>query len=432
MFESVKAWVEADYKLPSIKKKRIDPAGLDYSGLTIWDIAASSPAYVLGLRQDDILFTVNGNAPYKADLETPRLIHRRFGFHKFQFYRPSTEEVITVKSKRWPFGIQLRSSPMEYARELRIGDPDSDMVEIYWRSGALETIAAFYVPWEIMIHRMHHMDGAPYFKTEFPEPHHNQPLTAEIWHSHFVYLALSAACAKKYKRARYVLDEIYQRIAESDSGFPCIAASMMHYTESLLSEADGKLDDAIEHMYSAIDAAWEIEENYARLGTLTGQKIDVPTSAYKDIRLSYELPIEDPAGIITQHPGFLDLQRTCQSLNPGQFIIVVLLSSYRSNYYYDKGWEISAPILSKLKSTFPLIHIVTAGTYALDDSFLKAEGNLTAQGLDFKILHDEGNKIAEQLGQERAPTNLVLDHKGEIIAESALWDESLIWKALES
>lgn len=430
MFESVETWVASDYKIAAIKKKRIDLAGLDYAGLTIWHIAESSPAYLIGLRKNDILFKINGKPPFNADLEKPRRKNKALGSNKFEFYKPNTGEVLTLKSKQWPFGIQLRTSQMEYARDLRIGDPNLDDMENYWREGALTTIGSYYEAWEVMNFRLLNMDGEPYFKTEFQTPHHNAPLAEDLWHSNFAYLALAAACSQNYKRARYVLDEIHQRIAESDSGFPCIPASMMHYTESLIAEGNGNSEAAIQHMYDAIDAAWEINENYLRLETLTGQRISIPSSAYEKIKLSYNLPIHDPKGIIQQHSGELDLQITCRTLQPGQFIIVVLLSNYRSNYYYDKGWQVCAPILSKLRTIFPLIHIVTAGTYALDDSFLEAESHLTAENLEFKILHDEGDKIASSLNMERAPTNLVLDHRGEIIAESSLCDESLLWKAI--
>ena len=432
MYWSVEEWVAAEYKLASIKSKRIDPAGLDYSGLTVWSLAKESPAQLIGIKKGDILFTVNGDAPYKADLDTPRIIHRKFGWHKFQFFRPDTEEVLTIKSKRWPFGIQLQASTNEYARDLRIGDPELSDMENYWRQGQLDSIAEFYTSWEILNYRLIHLGGNPYRKSEFPEPHPHEPLDGELWHSNFAYLALSAACAKKYKRARYILDEIYQRIAESNSGFPCIASSMMHYTESLLSEAKDDTHNAIEHIHNAINAAWEVEENYQRLSQLTGNKIDIPTSAFQNTKLSYELPIKDPANIIQQHNGKLDLQKTCESLRQDQFMIVVLLSEYRSNYYYNLGWEVSAPILSKLESVFPLIHIVTSGNYSLDESFLSAENYMIKRGVDFKILYDEGNRIANQLNLERAPTNLALNYKGEIVAESALWDESLIWKALAS
>ena len=432
MYASVEEWVKAEYKLVSIKKKKIDIAGLDYSGLTIWNLSKGSPAQILGLKQADILFSVNGNAPFAADLETPRVKSKGFGTYKFQFYRPDTQDVLTIKSKQWPFGIQLQSSPNEYARDLRIGDPELSDVENYWRQGQLNSIAHFYTSWEILNHRLMHLDGEPYRKSEFSEPHPHAPLAGDLWHSNFAYLALSAACAKKYKRARYVLDEIYQRIAESDSGFPCLASSMMQYTESLLSEAEGDIKQAIEYTQNAINAAWEVEENYHRLGQLTGHKIDIPASAYENTKLSYTLPINDPVNIIEQYSGQLDLQTTCQSLRSDQFLIVVLLSEYRSNYYYDLGWKISAPILSKLKSIFPLIHIVTAGDYSVDETFLSAETHLIKNGLDFKILHDEANRITKQLNLERAPTNLALDNKGEIVAESALWDESLIWKALRN
>lgn len=432
MYSSVEEWVIAEYKLVSIKKKRIDLAGLDYSGLTVWTLAKGSPAQLTGIKEGDILFTVNGDAPYKADLKTPRIIHRKFGWHKFQFFRPDTEEVLTIKSKRWPFGIQLQASTNEYARDLRIGDPELSDMENYWRQGQLDSIAEFYSSWEILNYRLKHLEGKPFRKSNFPEPHPHEPLAGDLWHSNFAYLALSAACAKKYKRSRYVLDEVYQRITESNSGFPCIASSMIHYTESLLAEAQGNTQNAIEHTQNAVNAAWEIEENYYRLSQLTGHKIDMPISAFQNTKLSYKLPVKDPANIIQQYDGPLDLQNTCKSLNPNQFMIVVLLSEYRSNYYYNLGWEVSAPILSKLKSVFPFIHIVTSGDYSLEESFLSAENYLTKENLDFKILYDEENRIANQLNLERAPTNLALNYKGEIVAESALWDESLIWKAMSA
>ena len=113
MYWSVEEWVAAEYKLASIKSKRIDPAGLDYSGLTVWSLAKGSPAQLIGIKKGDILFTVNGDAPYKADLDTPRIIHRKFGWHKFQFFRPDTEEVLTIKSKRWPCLLYTSPSPRD-------------------------------------------------------------------------------------------------------------------------------------------------------------------------------------------------------------------------------------------------------------------------------------------------------------------------------
>ena len=430
MYNSVKAWTDAEYKHISTKRKRIDPTSIEYSGLVIWAIGIGSPADLLGLKKHDVLLTVNGKAPYTIDLDKVRSQPKSIGTYKFQFYRPKTEELITIKSKNWPFGIQLRPSPVEYTRDLRIDDPELDIIESFWRDGDIKSLASFYEPLEILNHRLLHLDGNPYFKTKYDTPHENAPLTAELWHSNFAYLALCAACANQFKRARYVLDEIKQRMMESESGFPCIPASMMHYTESLLASAKGEKDRAIDYMHAAIDSAWEIEENYHRLGRITGNTISIPKSNYETTNIKYDLPVNDPTDTVKQFEAQLNLQQICETLQPGQCILVVLLSEYRSNYFYYNGWRASAPILKKLKSIFPLIHIVTAGTYYLDETFLGAERYLSEAGIDFKILYDQSNSVAEQLDLQRAPTNFALNHKGKIIAEGHFWDETLIWKTL--
>jgi hypothetical protein len=427
-------WYQEDYKILSEKNKALTESDLHYSGRIIWRVDAGSPAEFLGLQKGDYLYRINGKATFWGHLNRFRQFPKRFGRHKFQFYRPTTQTLTTVQGRLWPFGIQTREATLEIGRRVRIGDGDLEPIEVLWKEGDHTALAAIYMDVETLNYRALHLDFASFEQAPLKLPHENTPLSREIWHSHFSALALCAACAGHFKRAHYVLDEIAIRHAEGDSGFPCLASSMMSYTESLLAEAGGHKELAIEHIYTAIDQAWEVEQNYQRLSELTGHDVNPQKLPFLSLGkiTDYTLPIFDPL-TPSQHPvGQKSLMESLSQLSDSQCIFVVIMAGYRSNYFYNEGWDVAAPILAKLKHVFPEIHILTAGTYMLDDSFAKAEEPLKDKSIPYLILFDENAQTASRLNVERCPTNLAINNKGEIIAEGAFYDESVIWTAVEA
>lgn len=430
MYNSVKAWCDAEYKCVSNKPKKVPQSQLEYSGLYIWNVAKGSLADELGISAGDYILSVNGKSPDVDIIFNARRKCRLIGQYTFEIYTPRTEMVKKIKSKFWIFGIQYRQSPKEFSRGLKLSDPDLEEFEIYWKEGNYEALASFLPAFEILNFRYVHLDGSPYLRSDYLTVKDDAPLATDISYSNFSYMALSAASAKKIKRARYILDVIYKRHSESDSGFACIRSSILAVTESLISEAAGDIDSAIAWTQTAIERAWEIEENYYRLEQLTGHNVTIPNSAYRDTKIRYDLyPKGKDGGNLTAEEK-VSLIDQCGRLNPGQHIVVTLLGEYRSNYYYYFSCVNCAVIFDKLRNLFPEIHVVSGGTYAVDPIYLRAEMPLKMLGVKFKVLNDEDRKIADMMDLERAPTNLSLNHKGEIVAEGALYDEALIWKTL--
>lgn len=432
MHSYVQDWVNADYTITSNKPSNIKDSDLNYSGFILWDITKGSISEALGIQNGDILIRINGKMPHEDTIEHSKVKARTLGKYKFEIFNPATRSLKTIKARYWIYGAKYCRTPQEFARELRINNPEIRQCETFWLQGDAEGLALLYPAFEIYNHRMIHRDGEPYYKTDFTLPDYDAPLSEGVWHANYAFWALCAAKAGYYKRARYILDEVYDRVKKSSAGFPSSESSILAYTESLICSENKDDALAIDWMHTAIERARTLSVNYKRLSQLTGHEVNAPQSIFIDSRINYDLEEKfDPPRHDHAAQRFT-LNAALQSLQNDQYLIVTLLGQYRSNYFHYEACRTSAVILDKLRSKFPIIHILSGGTYSLEAVFKEAEGYFDNHKIDYKTLNDENTKIADQMNIETAPTHLILNAKGDIIAEGDLSDGKILWEVLNA
>ena len=431
-YPNLRAWVDAEYKRVNLGKKNYDIGTLTYTGKIVKNAHPTSPAGLLGVQADDILFEVNGGAFDDEDFEKtfkPRFMGRS---HSFKFFRPSTREALMIKGAQFPYGMGLKKTVSSYAAELTSGDPNFDEIETLWETGGKAALAELWLPFEVLIIRLRDLDGSP-FDRPLPDsidPNSLFPTAEYIWPGNLCWLALCAACAGQIERAKFIQEYVDLYFEESGSNHMSIAFAAMDYTHSVLEEARFNQSMAVTYINNAIKRCPQNEQLRRRLEELTGSYTPPAGSAFLGMTPEYTLPRHDPKAMFDQPSGEVSLSHTISNLSKGEFLLLTVMAPYRVNGPYYEGFTHALPALSKL-DMFKEVHIVTSweGHRDKDLHWPAMEPILQKAGLHVSLLFDKDQVFTDTLPITGAPTNLFLDHTGTVIAEGWLEGDA-IWETL--
>ncbi len=434
-YGSVADWVAAEYTVSTSKIKNLSVDTLAFTGMIVSSVHPRSPASHLGIQVDDILYEINGGIFDEDDLDktfTPRLLGRA---HKFSFFRPSTHEIFKVKGAQFPYGLRLKNSLQSFIAILRNGDPDPSEVATFWEAGDRQALADLWIPFEAYLIRLRDLNGNP-FDGPLPQtisPKSPLPPPENIWPGFFGWLALCAAEAGQMERASYVQAQVDAHFEQTGDSGMMNAFAAMEDTRALLAEARFNPNMAITYIERGIEMAPDVKELYRRLSALTNTDVTPPPSSFLDMQPSYDLPRVDPAGRFKQESGRVSLSEQVAALSQGQFILLVLMSAYRTNGPYVEGFNRALIPLLRLEA-FQEVHIVTAwgSSRSRDLPLPIMEPALQKGGIKVSLLHDVEDKLAQALDITSAPTNLIIDHRGVVIAEGWLGEDNVLWDALNA
>lgn len=434
-YPGIHEWVDAEYTLTLSDGGRLNEATLSKVGQVLRYVHPASPAGVLGLQAGDILHAVNGGIFDGDDLAKtfrPRFLGRSYSF---DFLRPSTRQKLHVKSPVFPFGAQYGETVDSFCVALRNGDPDPHDIDQFWTNGPDGSLAEIYPFFEAYNHRLLHNNGAPFDGALPRDISPTAPLAREtvIWPGTFAWLALCAASAGHFHRAQRVLETVEDHFENSgDSGMMSMFAAMA-YTRSILAENRGFIDKAVSHIEHAIEMSPETVVLYRRLSHLMNQRVTPPQSKFIGSFPDYDLPRHDPTRKFIQSDGRVALKDSVAQLKLGEFILISLMSGYRTNGPYVEGFQRAQTPLAKLNSRFKHVHIITSWDRSRSRDLPHwpvMEPGLEKSGVSVSVLFDSDDSVAEQLSLISAPTNLVIDHNGCVVAEGWLGDDKLLWDAL--
>ena len=436
-FTSVQNWVDTDYSVTTGDAGGLNETTLSKVGQVLRKVHPRSPAGLLGLQAGDILHAINGGIFNAEDLKKT-LQPRMFGrFYTFDFLRPATRKKLRVKGPTFPFGAQYGQTVDSFAVDLRNGNPDPHDADQFWVHGPDGAIAQLWPYFEAYNLRMLNRNGAPYDGALPQNISPTAPLAHEtvVWPGAFVWLALCAAQAGQWERAQRVLETVEDYFDRSgDSGMMSMFAAMA-FVRSMLAENNGQLEKAVAHMEHAIEMSPETKVLYRRLSKLTGQNLSVPPSPFLGLKPVYDLPISDPAKRFQQSVGQLSLANKVAALSPEEFILVTIMASYRVNGPYVEGFQRAHIPLARLNKIFKEVHILTSWDKATSRDLSHwpvMEPKLSKSGVAVSVLYDKEDSVGQQLSLISAPTNLIVDHTGTIVAQGWLGDDMILWDALES
>jgi hypothetical protein len=435
-YRSVQDWVDAEFKIQIRDGKSLSEQTLSISGKILTQVHKHSPADLLGLRAGDILYAINGGIFDVEDLEKsfrPRKLRRSYSF---DFLRPETRKKIQLKGSTFPFGAQFGQSKDSFIAELRNGSPDPADTYQFWKEGQSKALSEILPAFEAFNIRLVRSKGNP-FDGELPKtlPYNTELASGDIiWPGHFTWLALCAAHAEQWDRANFILKYVEDHFEHSGDGGMMSMFAAMAYIRSMLAEQKGQLDVALDHIHHAIDMSPETDVLYKRLSTLTQADAVRPVSPHLGVKLAYNLPQQDPTQRFKQTQGHLSLDESLAKLSPGQFILVCLMSSYRTNSPYVEGFTRAHTPLAKLKDVFQAVHVITSWDKATskDLNLPIMEEKLTQSGINVSVLFDAEQTLAEQLSLVSSPTNLIINHHGCVVADGWLGDDAVLWDALST
>ena len=434
-FSSVRDWVDAEYSISIRAAGGLDEPTLSQVGQILRRVHPKSPAGILGLQAGDILYAVNGGVFDGEDLKKtfqPRWFGRS---HTFDFLRPSTRQKLRVKGSAFPFGAQYGQTVGSFCVDFRNGDPDPHDIYQFWTEGPDGALAEIWPFFEAYNLRVLKNNGAPYDGVLPRTIVSTAPLAHEtvVWPGAFAWLALCAAHAGQFDRAQRVLETVEQHFEKSgDSGMMSMFAAMA-FTRSMLAENRGFIDMAVSHIEHAIEMSPETSVLYRQLSNLTGQTRCAPQSSFIGKKPEYNLLRQDPTLKFTQSDGHIDLQKSVARLKPGEFILISLMSGYRTNGPYVEGFQRAQIPLARLREKFREVHIITSWDKAHSRDLPHwpvMEPKLAKLGVDVSVLYDPDDTVSESLSLISAPTNLLIDHTGTVIAEGWLGDDAILWNEI--
>jgi len=434
-FSSVQDWVNAAFTPKISNAKSLNEVTLSKVGKVLLKVHPTSPAGLLGLQAGDILYRLNSGS-VNIDILEKTFQPRRFNFpNRFEFFRPTTKQKITIKGPCFPFGTSFGQTHETFAQHLRTGDPDPSDTSQYWSTGKTEKLAALLPAFEIFNIRIINHKGAPFFGKMPESLPYNTELANEdlLWPGYYAWMALCAAHAGQWDRASFILDTVEDHFDRTgDSGMMNMFAAMA-YTRSMLNEQNGYLEKAVKHMHRAIEMSPETEILYERLSRLTNTNISLPKSPLLGVKLAYDFPKEDPKKQFKQTDGRVSLHESLARLSPGEFILTTIMSSYRTNGPYVEGFQRAHLPLAKLRTIFREVHVITSWKKetSRDLTLPIMEETLRKSGVNICLLFDQDQTLSEQLELISAPTNLIIDHTGTVIATGWLGGDAVLWDALQ-
>ena len=434
-YANLQDWVSAEYSVTQQDGSGLSELTLSIVGQVLRHVHPQSPAGLLGLQAGDILHALNGGVFDEEDLKKT-FQPRRFGrAYSFDFFRPATRQKLRVKGRNFPFGAKYGQTVESFLVSLRNGDPDPHDINGFWADGSAEDLAALWPAFEAYNLRLLQLNGAP-FSGPLPQSiSPTAPLAHEsvIWPGNFSWLAICAAHAGQWERAQRVLETVEDHFETSgDSGMMSMFAAMAH-TRSMLAENRGQIEKAVAHIEHAIEMSPQTAVLHKHLARLTGQAYTVPASAFLGKTLTYDLNRHDPKGRFAQEGGPASLKESVSKLSRGEYILVCLMSRYRTNGPYVEGFQRANIPLARLSPIFKEVHIVTAWDQAASRDLTHLpimEPILKKSGVAVSLLFDEADSVSGQLQTIGAPTNLVIDHTGTIIADGWLGDDKILWDGL--
>ncbi|MEL7543639.1 MAG: hypothetical protein AAGJ70_07680, partial [Pseudomonadota bacterium] len=253
------------------------------------------------------------------------------------------------------------------------------------------------------------------------------------------YIALNLLALAKLARGQH--DEAWQtleiaqasRIAADQASYSSIDLSLEQFTASHCLHTSGDVPGALAAARQARELAPDIEEVERWLAHIEDREPEFPDPDWigKPFPVAYELEASDPINEVVTPIDRVGFREIVDTLRPGEFLLVMALGTYRSNYYYNLDME----RVAELKRAFPdrlrEVHVITHGTYALDaDHRRRAEGLCRELNLPFVILWDEGAEVANAAEADGWPARFMVDHTGTIRSTERLMEEEGFWAAL--
>jgi len=387
----------------------------------------ASPAAALGLTAGWAILSMG-----RAELTEERIERAQLNREQNVFLLADPDgQTYRTEPSLWPFGLVTAPWPgASLKRQIARGHCDLEELTRYWKQGALSVYPSLIRSLETYLSQ----PFVGFFKRLQGKIAAPDQLAQNDNYSVLSFLALAYAVDRNLQKAEFFLAATRDaRVRAQQASYSTIDSSLDAYTESLISEQKGETARALEMAQKAKGFSsdiWEVERRLAELETRAPVS-ETPTWVGETFPINYQLPAHDPLGEIRNNVPDVRFDEVIKSLNPGEFLVVLVLGGYRSNYYYNLDLVRLAILRKAFPGTIREVHAITSGTYALDANHRKyCEGFARDNELPFAILWDEDDQVAAAVMPTGSPERFLVDSRGTVHATERLMEEEGYWKAI--
>ncbi|PTX55582.1 hypothetical protein C8N43_0221 [Litoreibacter ponti] len=397
----------------------------DQRVLTVWP---GSPAEALGIKPGWHLLQIDMEPPSPAKIRAAR----GNGVNGMAFLDPDSGAIHTLEAGPWPFGLHLIPRVNDGLIEgIRSRNYDVAALNTLWSQGNWKDFEALRAPLEDAALPK----GLPFFSKRPKDP---DALTRKIGTLDVpdlqLFLALShlaggdVAGCDFYLRARR---DARERMGLQDDLLDHDALEL--FMDALILWNRGRREEAKTVAGQMLATAPRNKGAIALYCQLMGSDPlrYWPPEMREPFPINYALPQHDPFG---QWPegGTVRLEDTIAAMAPGQLHLVYSLSWYRTNGPMQWEFETLIPLYQMDPDRIASIDLITAidnpNSHWIDKN--QIEDRARAAGLPVRVLFDQPDHVAEDLGCIEAPQLYLLDHKGRVLSMEKLANEEGYWQAL--
>lgn len=263
-------------------------------------------------------------------------------------------------------------------------------------------------------------------------PEHKQPVFNTAWQRRF--LALSCLADGQLEDAEIALAASEATFAKCEIAMtsyfhvlPFFIRALIHYNSGNIPEAKAQIERAsgLNQSRTVLDAHSSIHRK--------SPLIKWSPHIQKPFPVAYDLPRYDCFGVFNAPEKRCALRPSLEAMEPGQFLVVILLAGYRSNGPMQQEVRGLRSLYNAFPETFAAVHVITSnhdGSGGWKHSN-KAEDDFAKTDLDYQIGFDENDDIARGVEIQWAPSVYILDHRGIVLSVESLADERGFWEAMD-
>jgi hypothetical protein len=396
------------------------------TSMLIIKVCPHSPAHDLGIRAGWLLDNIDLKPPHAILVREAQL----GGAKSIMVGNPERHVFEVRLDGRWPFGMTVVDLPgMRLKRSISTGMVDLETLSLYWKEQVDWVYADLHDALEAHL-------SAPHVGIVARKLGRKATPEQIAQSDNFVcllFLALAKLCRGDKPGAQFMLEAaLASRDRSGQTSHSTVIQSLEHHVAARLLAATDPAR-ALSAAHTALELAPEIPTNKVLVEALMGSSLpeQLPQFVLQPLPFDYDLPARDPIGEVASNLDRVRLADALKILKPGQVIVILLMSNFRSNYYYNLDLERLALLNRAYPGGISEVHVIVAGDYALDAQHRQqAEGVAKQLGLPFAILHDPDDRCAAGLGLTGFPARFVVDKNRTVLATERFMEEDGFWLAL--
>jgi hypothetical protein len=369
---------------------RFSPA----SSFVVTDVSDNSVGTLARVRPGDYLCEVDGRPAESVNLDS---VPKSGQWSRFLFYRPHSEDFIEIRTTGLPTGIKAeRTTEAMVARAQSLQTEPEEMMRLCLRQQwqALAQVCAAC-----------RGKGIPFLKRFSLRRRLKSPDPVVVFFEGIA--AIETGNPKGLEAVRWFYDE---HVHNWTMDYRALCG---YYRGRELE--DRELGDEALELYGAAYEDFELPVIADAIERLSGRRPEpTESSVGQGIEIDYELPRLDERGGVS-------LSRTLERMDTDQFLIIALLSGYRSNGPYSDYMFRLAHEWPYFRDYIGGIHIITETPEIRADLIHTRAGEEVARayGVPLEMLHDETGEVHERFPPRKyAPEFFYVNRNGTIVEHS--------------